>query len=120
MSGPEASPACTALTALGAFVRLPPRRVSARSSSPNPFHAAAHILILSLLAGCDHLPRTVNVPVPVACVKPEQIPARPPLTIDDKQATRGARARALLLYQAEAQPYIESLEAIALHCSRLK
>ncbi len=81
----------------------------------------ALLLILPLLAACDTLPKRFDVPTPVACVRPDQVPQRPPLVLDSEmpKADRGARVLALRNYQDQAAPYISSLEAIAAACSKL-
>jgi len=83
--------------------------------------AAAHILILPL-AGCvATVPEKVLVPTPVACVRPDQVPTRPPLVLDKElpKADRGARVLALRNYQDQAEPYISRLEAVAQSCAKL-
>ena len=81
------------------------------------------IAILAIaLAGCDHLPKRYDVPVPVACIKPESIPKRPPLVTDGelRSASRGERVIAMRNYQDQAGPYIAALEGIAGACSAIK
>ena len=80
------------------------------------------LLLLFPLSGCfATVPEKVLVPTPVACVRPDQVPARPPLVLDKEipKADRGARVVALRNYQDQAEPYISRLEAIAQGCSRL-
>jgi hypothetical protein len=76
--------------------------------------------LLLALAGCAH--DTAKVPVPVACVRSEDVPTRPPLVLDREmpRADRGARVIALRNYQDLADPYMADLERIAVACSRLK
>ena len=77
-------------------------------------------LIACAGAGCaSTMPARYTVPVPVACIEPDQIPARPPLVLDLPGSKSGPRARALLIYQADAAPYISALEAIVSGCSTL-
>ena len=75
-----------------------------------------------MLSACDSLPKRVEIPVPVACVRPDQVPQRPPLVLDSEmpKVDRGARVVALRNYQDQAKPYISRLEAIARECSTLK
>ena len=79
------------------------------------------LLILPFLVACNTMPERVEVPVPVACVKPEQVPERPALVLDRDmpKGDRGARVLAMRGYQDLAEPYISQLEAIAVECSRL-
>jgi starvation-inducible outer membrane lipoprotein len=80
------------------------------------------LVLALLLAGCDTMPKRVEIPVPIACVRPDQVPTRPPLVLDKEmpKADRGARVLALANYQSLAEPYIMRLEAIAQGCFRVQ
>lgn len=75
-----------------------------------------------VLAGCDTMPKVVNVPVPVPCLDAKDLPQRPPLVTDADlraaKASNGARWIGMKNYQDQSLPYIADLERVAKACSR--
>lgn len=74
-------------------------------------------LLPLLLIGCGGLqvPKTVNIPVQISCVK--EIPAKPVYTFEStKGKERAERVKALLIDRENSIPYEAALEAIVDSC----
>lgn len=87
--------------------------------------ATAAAIFVSALAGCAstlQIPKEVSVPVPVPCVKPEQLPERPGFMTDSDILAFDSYRRtwALWLDRALRQAYEAQLEAIAKGCSKIE
>lgn len=82
-------------------------------------------LLMLVIAGCAstvRVPETVNVPVPVPCIRPEKLPERPGFMTDADilQYDSYRRTWALWLDRALRQAYEAQLEAIAKGCSKIE
>lgn len=79
------------------------------------------MLALILLAGCDTLPKVVNVEVPVPCIKPGQAPQKPAMATDQQLAALAGAQHVKTLYRDRllAAGYIGELEAAIEGCSKL-
>lgn len=76
------------------------------------------------LAGCAstvEVPKEVRVPVPVPCIRPEQLPERPQFMTDADILAFDSYRRtwALWLDRALRQAYEAQLEAVAKGCSTI-
>lgn len=83
-----------------------------------------HAALCLLLAGCAstvEVPKEVRVPVPVPCVRPEQLPERPQFMTDADILAFDSYRRtwALWLDRALRQAYEAQLEAVAKGCSTI-
>jgi hypothetical protein len=89
-----------------------------------------NLLLLAVLLACGALaacssavkvPERVNVEVPVPCVKPADVPARPQLRSESDLMAMDRYRRTLALWSdwLKLQIYTAKLEAIATGCSRL-
>lgn len=78
-------------------------------------------LVLALgLAGCGtRLPQRVEVPVPVPCIRADQVPQRPALATDTLKPDASVydKARAALAERQQLRGYVAELEAVIMGCS---
>lgn len=80
------------------------------------------VAVTILVAGCASTrpTQTVNVPVPVSCVKPGSVPSSPVSVFESISDTsnRFEQVRALLIDRESAKGYEAKLEAIVHGCTR--
>lgn len=81
---------------------------------------ALGVIMLALgLAGCGtRLPHRVEVPVPVPCVRADQVPQRPALATDALRPDASVydKARAALAERQQLRAYVVELEAVLGSC----
>lgn len=71
------------------------------------------------LAGCGAtVPQRVEVPVPVPCIRADQVPQRPALSTDTLRPDASVydKARAALAERQQLRGYVEELEAVLEAC----
>ncbi|WP_062196575.1 hypothetical protein [Caldimonas taiwanensis] len=72
------------------------------------------------LAGCGtRLPQRVEMPVPVPCIRSDQVPQRPVLATDTLKPDASVydKARAALAERQQLRGYVAELEAVIMGCS---
>lgn len=83
------------------------------------------ILVLALLAGCatpiPQVPKTVEVPTPIACVDPDKVPARPAFRSENELELLDDYTWSLAVYleRQRAIDYAGELAALVEGCSRI-
>ena len=82
------------------------------------------VMTLALAPGCApdlKVPEKVDVEVPVACVRPEDVPARPALRTEADLMAMDRYRRTLAAWSdlRKLEAYAAELEAIAAGCSRI-
>lgn len=82
------------------------------------------VLVLALASGCApdlRVPEKVSVPVPVACVAPEDVPARPALRTEADLMAMDRYRRTIAAWSdlRKLEAYAAELEAIAAGCARI-
>lgn len=82
--------------------------------------------LLLLLAGCAsapqvEIPKEVRVPVPVACIAPQDRPQRPPLRSDAELLALDTYRRTWAVWsdRLARQAYEAELEVVVEQCSRI-
>lgn len=78
------------------------------------------IMLVLCLAGCGtRLPHRVEVPVPVPCVRADQVPQRPALATDALRPDASVydKARAALAERQQLRAYVAELEAVVGPCT---
>ncbi|MYM81071.1 hypothetical protein GTP44_03735 [Duganella sp. FT50W] len=92
------------------------------NQKPFKFTNLAGLVAMVLLAGCAATPapvtQRVDVPVPVFCVKPGDVPARPDYAVEKlaPSASDGEKVLALARDWPQGRKYEEALEAIVAGC----
>lgn len=84
------------------------------------------VVAMALASGCATIPEIkvpeqVKVPVPVACVDPEQRPKAPPVRDDDELLAMPEYQRTLATWaeRLRLKAYAEEAEAVIEGCSRI-
>ena len=86
---------------------------------------AAAVSALVLLTACAtnqvEIPKTVNVQVPVACVKPEDLPAKPVVRTEAELLAMDRYTRTLAAWSdlKKLEVYSAELEVVAAGCSKI-
>lgn len=82
---------------------------------------ALGVIMLTLgLAGCGtRLPQRVEIPVPVPCLRADQVPQRPALATDALRTDANVydKARAALAERQQLRGYVAELEAVIGPCT---
>lgn len=78
------------------------------------------LLVLPLVAGCGAtLPERAEIPVPVACIRADQVPRRPALATEQLKAGASVheKTKAVLAENKQLRGYVGELEAVLASCT---
>jgi hypothetical protein len=79
------------------------------------------LIVLPLLAGCGAtLPERVEIPVPVPCLRADQVPQKPMLATEQLKAGASVheKTKAVLAENRQLRGYAVELEAVLGECAK--